>query len=153
MLMAMATRNAAGIAMPQISLALKQAAKKLQAEHQLSQANRFLDSRCWWRHQERILAQMLETPSLEDMISDFIEPARELDLLDEEEWDEELMLGDDPISYEEDSALVADLFRQATQPATAESPIVPAELDQLPEVTSSNTKLPPLPNLIASPRS
>jgi len=79
--MAMATRNAAGIAMPnpQSSLALKQAAKKLQAEHQLSQANQLLDESVLWRqHQERILAQMLETPFLS-------EPARELDLLDEEE--------------------------------------------------------------------
>jgi len=75
MLMAMAMPN------PQSSLALKQAAKKLQAEHHLKQiSSRRVGVggdntrsgywlRCW------------ETPSLEDMISDFIEPARELDLL------------------------------------------------------------------------
>jgi hypothetical protein len=87
-----------------------------------------------------------EILSLEDVMPAFIEPAGELDLLDDEEWDEGVDVGyDDPTSYEEDSALVADLFRQATQPATVEPPIVPAESNQLPEVTLSNTKLPPIP--------
>jgi len=80
-----------------------------------------------------------ETPSLEDMISDFIEPARELDLLDEEEWDGVDVGYDDPIAMRR-TRLWCGFISQATQPATAESPIVPAELDQLPEVTSSNTK-------------
>jgi len=41
--MAMATRNAAGMQCSLNPVALKQAAKKLQAEHQLSQANQLLD--------------------------------------------------------------------------------------------------------------
>lgn len=142
MLMAMATRTATGIAMPnpQSSLALKQAAKKMQAERQLSQANRLLNESVLVATPGENVGLDAGAPSLEDMMSDFVEPVRELELLDEEEWDEGVDVGyDDPTSYEEDSALVADLFRQATQPA-AESLIVSAELDQLPEVTSSNTK-------------
>lgn len=137
MLMAIAMPN------PQSSLALKQAAKKLQAEHQLSQVDQLLNESAV----DYVGLDAREIPSLEDVMSDFIEPARELDLLDDEEWDEGVDVGYDDPTYEEDSAVVADLFRQATQPAAAESPIVPAStLNQLPEVTSSNTKsLPPIP--------
>lgn len=147
MLMAMATRTAAGIAMPnpQFIHALKQAAKKWQAEHQLSQANQLLNESVLVATTPgvNVGSAIGETLLLEDMMSDFIEPARELDLLDEEEWDEGVDVGcDDPTSYEEDSALVTDLFRQATQPAMA-IPIVPAEILELPEVISSNTKSSP----------
>lgn len=68
----------------------------------------------------------------------------ELDLLGEEEWDEEVddIDYDDP-EYEEDSALVSDLFSQLANPAPAASPIIPAPtLDQLPEVAKDKTTNP-----------
>lgn len=63
-------------------------------------------------------------------------PALDTDLLDED-WDEEIDLESDD-AYEEDSALVSDLFRQLHNQPTAVSAIVPeANLEQLPEVAVS----------------
>lgn len=127
-LMAIAS-PAAGIAMPnaQASLALKQAAEKLQI-HQLFPVDH-LD--------ELVLVTTTsvaytEETSFEQVTSDSIEPT-ELDWMDKQEWDQK---EDDP-TYEEDSALVSDLFRQVTQQVT--SPIVTASIE-LPELASSDPK-------------
>jgi hypothetical protein len=72
------------------------------------------------------------------MDSDDLDPTTELDLLGEEDWEylvDEIEL-DDP-AYQQDAALVADLFRQVTSEASVTSPIVPADpIDQLPEVVT-----------------
>lgn len=120
---------------PQASFALKQEAIKLQAERQLPQTARLLN-------ESALVTVTLgassvgtgETPAEEEAISDFVAAMQ----LDEAAWDEGVDVGDDDPTYEEDSALVSDLFRQATQPTLPESPIAPtATLNQLTEVASS----------------
>ncbi len=138
------------IAMPNLqdSLAFKQEAIKLQAElRKLSQADWLLNESASGltatSGADSVGSDAGETPSqLEEEMSGFIDPAAALDLLDEEEWDEGVDVGYDDPTYDDDSALVSDLFRQlANQPAGVESPIFPdSTLDQLPEVTSSETQ-------------
>lgn len=115
---------------PQASLALKQEALKLQAERQLSQTDRLLKESALVTATSGAysVGDAGETPSEEEVMSDFVAA---IDLLDEE-WDEGVDVGEDDPTYQEDSALVADLFRQTTQSA--------ATLNQLPEVASSDPK-------------
>ncbi len=65
-----------------------------------------------------------------------------LDSLGEEEWDALVdEIEDDDPGYEEDAALVADLFRQLANPApTKNSPISTDALDHLSEITQTKDK-------------
>lgn len=71
--------------------------------------------------------------------SDELLPALENHLLDED-WDEEIDLADD--AYEEDSALVSDLFRQLHNQPTAVNSAMPDTNSQLPEVAVSDPNSP-----------
>ena len=70
-----------------------------------------------------------------------LDPKTELDLLGEEDWEDlvdEIEL-DDP-TYQQDAALVADLFRQMESQNSLAALIVPAApLDQLPQLATDDT--------------
>ncbi len=69
-----------------------------------------------------------------------LDPKTELDLLGEEDWEDlvdEIEL-DDP-AYQQDAAVVADLFRQMESQNSLAPPIVPAApLEELPQVATQD---------------
>jgi hypothetical protein len=127
------------IAIPnsQDRLVLKQEATRLQAElGKVSLTDNFSNSKTQ-SHLEDSTDDLIAATEL-DFLDDEWEQHKdqvEMDFVDEDEWEQ-----DEP-GYEEDSALVSDLFHQiAKEPSTtAESPLISDfGFDQLPEVDASD---------------
>lgn len=128
------------IAIPnsQDRLVLKQEATRLQAElSEVSLTDNFSNDKTQ-AHLEDSTNDLIAAPELDFLDDEWdqeeIKNHVEMDFVDEDEWEQ-----DEP-GYEEDSALVSDLFRQLAEepPTTAKSPLISdSGFEQLPQVDAS----------------